>query len=288
MKKWQTFSKNKQKLIKSTLVLGMAVFLYSMFLVAERTNASSKNEVVAIQTPTILVPGTNATNNRFNGFINKLSSLGVDTVDVLKVYVQKNGAITFSGDLSAKSAHPLIVVGFEDNSEDAVDIEAKWLKQAIQKVQETYKFEAYNYIGHSNGGLVLTSFLENYNDDTLPTLLKAATIATPYNDVSFSDNDKTTEFTEVKNETNLLKNSISKQSAIPSSISFLNIAGVTSDTSYTDSVVPVQSVLSGRLVYENQVANYEEYLVTGEETTHSELVENKKVLLKIKSFLYNE
>ena len=59
--------------------------------------------------------------------------------------------------------------------------QAKWLSLALDALVNRYHFNHFNAIGHSNGGLIWTYFLENYFDNQYLTIDKLMTIGAPFN-----------------------------------------------------------------------------------------------------------
>ncbi|MBO0445615.1 hypothetical protein IGJ55_002467 [Enterococcus sp. AZ170] len=274
----------KRKIPKILLIVGVILMLFLLFqksLTAFAEKFTSTSDPVAIQTPTIFVPGTNGTVNRFNGLIKALDS----KADVLKVTVATDGTVSSKGKLPSTAEHPIIVIAFEDSSDETLPVQGKWYQLALHYIQEKYSFETYNYLGHSNGGLVITSYLEEFQQTGDPELAKLITLGTPYNDTSKKYNETVTSFTQLKETSDLLEGYLTNLENIPDTIEMLNIAGEVDDTA-SDNTVPVQSVFSGRYIYQDQVAEYQEVLIEGENTSHSELVENQKVVQLLKDFFW--
>ncbi|MEI5989436.1 hypothetical protein A5881_000924 [Enterococcus termitis] len=274
----------KRKLPKILLIVGVVLMLFLLFqkgLTAFAEKFTPTSEPVAIQTPTIFVPGTNGTVNRFNGLIKTLDP----KADVLKVTVATDGTVSSRGKLSSSTEHPMIVIAFEDSSDETLPVQGKWYQLALSYIQKKYSFEIYNYLGHSNGGLVITSYLEEFQQPDDPKLTKLITLGTPYNDTSKKYNDAVTSFTQPKETSELLKGYLTNLENIPDTVEMLNIAGEVDDTA-SDNTVPVQSVFSGRYIYQEQVADYQEILIQGENTSHSKLVENQKVIQLLKDFFW--
>jgi uncharacterized alpha/beta hydrolase family protein len=241
------------------------------------------SQPVEIQTPTIMVPGTNGTVDRFDGLIKSLNT--EEDVEVLKVTVASDNTVLCKGRLSASSAHPIIVIAFEDSSTDTLSVQGKWYQIALVYIQKSYSFKTYNYLGHSNGGLVITSYLENDQQVTDPELSKLITIGTPYNDLSSAYNNTATNVTQIKKTSPLLKGYLKNLDQIPSNIQMRNIAGEIKHSA-SDGTVPVQSVFAGRSIYQDRIADYQELLIQGEQTNHSELVENTEIIDQIKTFFW--
>jgi len=274
----------KRRVPKILLIVGVALMLFLLFqksLTAFAEKFTATSEPVEIQTPTIFVPGTNGTVNRFNGLIKALDS----KADVLKVTVATDGTVSSKGKLTSTAEHPIIVIAFEDSSDETLPVQGKWYQLALHYIQEKYSFETYNYLGHSNGGLVITSYLEEFQQTGDPELAKLITLGTPYNDTSKKYNEAVTSFTQLKETSDLLEGYLTNLENIPDTIEMLNIAGEVDDTA-SDNTVPVQSVFSGRYIYQDQVAEYQEVLIEGENTSHSELVENQKAVQLLKDFFW--
>ncbi|WP_207695355.1 hypothetical protein DOK67_0001809 [Enterococcus sp. DIV0212c] len=274
----------KRKLPKIFLIVGVVLMLFLLFqksLTAFAEKFVQNSEPVEIQAPTILVPGTNGTVNRFNGLIKSLDP----KADVLKVTVATDGTVSSKGKLTSSTNHPMIVIAFKDSSNSTLPVQGKWYQLALSYIQEKYSFETYNYLGHSNGGLVITSYLEEFQQATDPKLAKLITLGTPYNDTSEKYNEAAISFTQLKETSDLLKGYLKNLENIPNTIEMLNIAGEVDDTA-SDNTVPVQSVFSGRYIFQDQVAEYQEVLIQGENTSHSELVENQKVVQLLKDFFW--
>lgn len=277
--------KNKRVFLISVILLisGMFFFLVGNTLLVFAEKLTLPREAVKIQTPTIFVPGTNGTVNRFDSLISQLKT--ENKKNVLKITVNTDGSITKNGSLAVDDSQPIIVIGFEDSSDETLNIQGKWFQQALTEVQKYYHFDTYNYVGHSNGGLVITSYLEEFQQATDPALAKLITIGTPFNDTSMTYNEAVTTFTEPKKISDLLAGYLELTKNIPDTIQMLNIAGEVDDTA-SDNTVPVQSVFSGRYIYQEKINSYQEIIIKGEDTDHSALVENQQVIDEIKSFFW--
>ena len=131
-----------------------------------------------------MIPGSSATENRFDGLVTKLNQDRQGTKhSLLKVKVWNDGHITYSGSIDAKDNEPVIVVGFENNKDGYSNIkkQAKLFNQAFEALQAKYNFNNFKGLGHSNGGLIYTAFIENYLGDYDVDLKTLMTIGTPYN-----------------------------------------------------------------------------------------------------------
>ena len=226
--------------------------------------------------PIIMIPGSSATENRFDGLVTKLNQDRQGTKhSLLKVKVWNDGSITYSGSIDAKDNEPIIVIGFENNKDGYSNIkkQAKMVNQAFEALQEKYNFNNFKGLAHSNGGLIYTAFIENYLGDYDVDLKTLMTIGTPYN---FTE-------TNIKNKSEMLADFIKNREAIPTTLHMYSVAGtITYDS---DELVPDASVSAGKYIYQNQAASYTEITVTGEDAQHSDLPTNDEVVALIKQHI---
>ena len=224
----------------------------------------------SIATPTIFIPGTNGTVSRFDGLLDKLSK-AYDDLSVQKITVQTDGTLKINGRLNTKSQHPVFVIAFEqaDDGIDALVQQGKWLKIALDYLADRYEFSQYHCVGHSNGGLVMTEYLQNFYGENDPSLVSLMTLGTPYNDVELAANSDANHLLI----TNWLQHYLDKQEQLPANLQIVNVAGRTLSQD-TDGIVPLNSVLAGKKLY-GFVDDYQEVIV---EATHSELPENTQVM----------
>ena len=226
--------------------------------------------------PIIMIPGSSATENRFDGLVTKLNQDRQGTKhSLLKVKVWNDGTITYSGSIDAKDNEPIIVIGFENNKDGYSNIkkQAKMVNQAFEALQEKYNFNNFKGLAHSNGGLIYTAFIENYLGEYDVDLKNLMTIGTPYN---FTE-------TNIKNKSEMLADFIKNREAIPTTLHMYSVAGtITYDS---DELVPDASVSAGKYIYQNQAASYTEITVTGEDAQHSDLPTNDEVVALIKQHI---
>lgn len=229
--------------------------------------------------PIIMIPGSSATENRFDGLVTKLNQdRQGNKHSLLKVKVWNDGTITYSGSIDAKDNEPIIVIGFENNKDGYSNIkkQAKMVNQAFEALQEKYNFNNFKGLAHSNGGLIYTAFIENYLGDYDVDLKTLMTIGTPYN---FTE-------TNIKNKSEMLADFIKNREAIPTTLHMYSVAGtITYDS---DELVPDASVSAGKYIYQNQAASYTEITVTGEDAQHSDLPTNDEVVALIKQHIESQ
>ena len=273
------------KISKKTALVFTLVCLFLIGLAAPSYSWTRKN-VQKIEkfynsklSPIIMIPGSSATENRFEGLVTKLNQDRQGTKhSLLKVKVWNDGIITYSGSIDAKDNEPIIVIGFENNKDGYSNIkkQAKMVNQAFESLQEKYNFNNFKGLAHSNGGLIYTAFIENYLGDYEVDLKTLMTIGTPYN---FTE-------TNIKNKSEMLADFIKNREAIPTTLHMYSVAGtITYDS---DELVPDASVSAGKYIYQNQAASYTEITVTGEDAQHSDLPTNDEVVALIKQHIESQ
>ena len=273
------------KISKKTALVFTLVCLFLIGLAAPSYSWTRKN-VQKIEkfynsklSPIIMIPGSSATENRFDGLVTKLNQDRQGTKhSLLKVKVWNDGIITYSGSIDAKDNEPIIVIGFENNKDGYSNIkkQAKMVNQAFEALQSKYNFNNFKGLAHSNGGLTYTAFIENYLGDYDVDLKTLMTIGTPYN------------FTEIniKNKSEMLADFIKAREAIPTTLHMYSVAGtITYDS---DELVPDASVSAGKYIYQNQAETYTEITVTGEDAQHSDLPTNDEVVALIKQHIESQ
>ena len=212
------------KISKKTALVFTLVCLFLIGLAAPSYSWTRKN-VQKIEkfynsklSPIIMIPGSSATENRFDGLVTKLNQDRQGTKhSLLKVKVWNDGIITYSGSIDAKDNEPIIVIGFENNKDGYSNIkkQAKMVNQAFESLQEKYNFNNFKGLAHSHGGLTYTAFIENYLGDYDVDLKTLMTIGTPYN---FTE-------TNIKNKSEMLADFIKNREAIPTTLHMYSVAG---------------------------------------------------------------
>lgn len=271
--------KNKPLIIVFLILLGLAGLSFKLH--------QPKKFRQLDRTPLVLVPGTNADVDRFDALIQQLAKITASQ-DILKITVQKNGKMLVKGKLKKNSARSFIVIGFQDNSEKAVDKQGEWIDQALTLAKKSYPFKSFFAVGHSNEGLALTAFLEDTkgNQQNKKGLKKLMMVGTLFNDTKLSQNKGGQKKLASKAYTPLLKRMIAAKDQIPQNLEVAVLAGQQKE-SKSDGVVPVQSVLSASAIYQEGVISYTQIVIKGNQTQHSELPTNRKVMNEILQFMYH-
>jgi len=227
--------------------------------------------------PVIMIPGSSASVNRFDTLVKKLNRNNRSPHSLIKVRVTTDDKLHMSGQLRRGDNEPIIVVGFENNHDgyDNIKKQARWFNIAFKALTKQYNFNNFKGIGHSNGGLIYTAFLEKYYADysSQIQIKQLMTIGSPYN-----FNEKS-----VHHKTQMLSDFIKNKTNIPASLSVYFVAGT--QTYNSDGLVPLESVMAGKYIYQGQVKHFTTTSVSGSDAQHSDLPQNDQIIDLINRYI---
>ncbi|HJE45305.1 alpha/beta hydrolase [Levilactobacillus namurensis] len=259
----------KQRLGGLGLILGLllllaipGLFWRSQQLAQVRANYRSP------MAPIIMVPGSSANQNRFNQLVQQLNTEIGTQHSLLRVEVLTNGQLKTTGTIRKGDYRPFIVVGFQDSRDGPANIQrqAKWFTIAFKSLQKAFHFNRFSAMGHSNGGLVLTLFMEHDLQATGAHAERLMTIGTPFN----------LEEWDTSVETPLFKELVADRQSLPKELVVYSIAGT--ETYGGDGIVPVDSVNRGKYIFQKQVKSFTQVTVTGTQAKHGGLPENQQII----------
>lgn len=260
-----------------TIIILLAVPGYSWM---KKTNKEHAERQRSQLSPLIMVPGSNATVNRFNELVDLLNENTPYKHSLLKVEVSEDGTLTYSGSIKKEDNEPVIVIGFRNNHDGYSNIkkQAGWLDDAFYEISKTYKFNNFKAFGHSNGGLIWTYWLEHYYSDYSDeiTIKRLMTLGSPYN---FSEKS-------IKYKTQMMTDFIKYRKRLPKNMIVYSLSG--GENYESDGIVPESSVEAGKYIFQNQVKRYTMMTVTGAEAQHSSLPQNKQVVRIIQEHLLKQ
>lgn len=268
VKKWSIIF-----LIASLIGIGILAWPSIQWMHKNVTAISKRHD--SNMSPVIFIPGSSATQNRFDGLIDKLNDRRGKRHSLLKVTVHTNDRISYSGSIRPRDNEPFIVVGFENNKDGYSNIkkQAKWFSIAFNALAKKYQFNNFKAIGHSNGGLVYTMYLENYFNRDDISIKKLMTIGSPYN---FSE-------TSLSHKTQMLSDFIKQRKKIPKTLSVYSIIGTQNFDN--DGIVPARSAEACKYIYQGQAQHYTEITVTGNDAQHSDLPQNQQIINLIEQYI---
>lgn len=269
-------SKRHKIIVISSIIILVILTVVSYFWSRQSVTVLEKRQQSRMS-PVIMIPGSSATVNRFDTLVSKINQEDHQNHSLLKVKVYNNGKITYTGQIRQGDNEPFIVVGFENNHDGYSNIkkQARMFNTAFNQLKAQYNFNNFKGIGHSNGGLIYTYFLEHYFNERQIRIKRLMTIGTPYN------------FAEPANRrTQMLTDFIKNRKKLPSNLTMYSIAG--SENYVEDGLVPLSSVLAGKYIYQGVVSHYTQITVTGKLAQHSALPQNEEVLGLIRRYILQQ
>lgn len=273
----QNISRKKNRLIITMVSLVLIMLFIPTYFWTKTNHKVMYDRYNSRMSPIIMVPGSSASINRFNSLVSLLNQNTNRKHSLLKVEVENNGKLEYTGKINKNDREPIIVVGFENNHDGYSNIkkQATMLNQAFKSLSTRYHFNNFKAFGHSNGGLIWTRWIETYYADysdqiELKTLM---TVGTPYN---FDE-------TSTSRPTQMLSDFIKNRRKIPTDLNVFAIIGTQSFTS--DGLVPEASAQAGKYVYQNQAKSYTTLTVSGDNAQHSSLPQNRQIIQMIEQYL---
>ena len=255
------------------------------------SNSDSSDPLTTHQTavPTLFIHGYGGTAGSFNGMLSRFEENSWGKSE-LTLTVQPAGIISGIGEWRNESNNPMIQVLFADNKNNEWN-QADWIKAVLVYLKQTYQIEEVNLVGHSMGGVSSFRYLVTYgDDDSLPIVNKFVAIGAPFNDFVTGNEEQSLDAL-IQDGPLVISQRYSDFAAgiqqYPKDTPLLNIVGDVQDGSDGDGTVPMRSALSiGHLMQTNGI-EYHEEIVTGSQTSHSQLHENTQVDKLVADFIWS-
>ncbi|BDR56119.1 alpha/beta fold hydrolase [Xylocopilactobacillus apis] len=280
----------KKKFLIGTIIGLVCILVFGAIYLSKKVDSkpqvaefpSLKSGKVTIKEPLIMVPGSGGTADSYDTMIDQLKK-DEKGVNWLKLTVDQKGKVTSQGNLHKTDKIPIVVIGFADSSDESVPAQGQWLGNAFQYLKKYYKFKKFNYLGHSNGGLIITYYLESHvkNGDPIPD--KLMFLGAPFNGIE-ADENKLDNHNKLKTISSDLKPLLAAKNKLPRNIEVSNIYSNLEDDS--DGIVPVESVKAGKMLYGHS-REYEDHELK-EKVAHAWLVENNTVFDEVETFFFQK
>ncbi|MBF2697645.1 alpha/beta hydrolase [Listeria welshimeri] len=276
--------------MKKYFVTIMILLFGSLILTAcqkdsEVTSSSPPKVDLKKEIPIILIHGSGGDTHSLDEMADHLMNEYKSSNEEMSMSISEKGTITYQGKLTKDAKRPIIKFGFDQNQAAPMDW-SDLLKIAMQDLKTRYGFTQMDGVGHSNGGLALTYFAEDYSkDNTVPNLRKLVAIGSPFNDLDPDDNGDDLTFKKLPNNTSQLDYFIEKETKVNPDLEVLSIAGALSEDNLTDGIVPTNSSLASRLFMPTNAKVYMEDLQVGESAIHQTLHETPESIEKTYWFL---
>lgn len=242
--------------------------------------------------PTFYLHGYKGSADSGNFLVNSAIKSGASK-EVIQAYVSSDGKVTFDGNLTSKSKYPIIKIKLEDNNNENVEKNAKWIRNVIIATNYQYNFEKFNFVAHSMSNKSFSYYMLNYGDDEqLPTLNKVVNLAGNFNGEVDVDGKKLNVELDKNGKPNKMMDDYKELRAMkhkyPDNVNVLNIYGDVEDGTDSDGRVTNVSSRSLKYLLGDSVKSYDEFKVHGPNAEHGKLANNKKVQDKINEFLWDK
>ncbi len=272
---------------------GLGVAYYTGHLFAQTVNYQPEHNRPTIGTPTFFFHGYGSSYHAEEYMVNGAVKEGITTKKaIIRANVRPSGSVKLTGTIRANSQNPIVEVNFDNPRNPNYKTDGQWVRNVIVTLQNHYKFNKVNLVGHSMGNLAIMYYLRQYSSNhQLPTLNKQVAIAGHFNGLVMSDTNKNHDRV-AKNGKPL--NNVTKQyryleklrQTYPQSAEVLNIYGDKGQG--TDGDLTVQSAQSLKYLVSPRAKSYQEQKLTGKQASHSRLHENADVNALLYNFLWGQ
>lgn len=281
--------KKRNIVLSFVLVL---ILLISFFGFSRHTQAVKKESFVQSSTPTLFFHGYGSSYEAETQMTDAAKSAGV-TKRVVRVNVSPNGYVKLIGAIPKNTKNPIVEVNFDNNKMTNYNTAGKWVKKFIEALQEDYKFNNVNFVGHSMGNMAINYYIMNYaGKKGQPKVNKVVDIAGHFDGILGMD-DKANQLKLAKNGKPDKMDSSYKQllklrKVYPTNTQVLNIFGDVGDGSHSDTRVSNASSQSLKYLVSGRAKSYKEKKIKGKMAQHSKLHENKQVDKLLINFLWKK
>lgn len=275
--------KNKKSFIFICIVLFSSILILIRMKVLGSTNYLAGSSV----TPTVFVHGYKGGERSFGTMLSRFETYGWGE-KIMVIRISNTGRITTSGDVKPHTEHPFIQVIFE-NSRASIHDQAKWLDKTMKLLKDKYHIGQVNLVGHSMGGLALTSYLEHISTSPYkyPVPKKLITIGSPFKGVyqeGYFERNTGEALIDLHPDSKALQRLVENKGNFPGNIPVLSIAGVTFKSQIGDGLVSKESAGGNQSIVPKQ--NFIQETVNDPNATHSGLHEHQDVDRMIGEFLW--
>lgn len=269
-------------------VLGIVKYIWTEFHPENPLDKETK-----IATPTLFMHGYGGSVKSLHFFETQAQKEGYTKKPVIAT-VGGNGHVTLKGKLDEKDKHPIVLVHLQDNENGDMKLNALWIKNVLEALQQDYQFNQFNIVTHSMSNMSFAKYMLDYsNNPDLPNLHKQVNLAGTFNGiigmgdepgkVTLDQNGKPDQMTDGYVE--LLK--LKKEPAYKN-VDVLNIFGDIQDGTESDGRVTNASSKSLKYIMQGHAKSYREVLIKGKQGQHSQLHESDKVAEAIFKFLWKD
>lgn len=213
------------------------------------------------------------------------------TNGVIRAEVSKTGRVTLVGHLRKNAVNPIVMINYQNNHERSYRTDGKWLRNVLQKLQQTYRFKKFNTVSHSVGNEAVMYYMADFapQNKGLPQLNKEINIAGHFAGIHGYDAVKGNTLNAQGKPKHMIatyRALLKLRKTYPQNVAVLNIYGNIGDRS--DGTVQNYSSKSLRYLVQKKAKSYQELEMKGKLAQHSKLHSNPKVDQAILKFLWEK
>lgn len=208
----------------------------------------------------------------------------------LLAVVAPDGEVAFHGRLTAKMAHPMVQVVFQDDRTVDYHRLRQYLHRVMVGLRDRYGVQQVNFVAHSLGNTAVEWYLIRWGKDPqLPQVLKWAAIAGPFDSIPRMHMQPRHNHLKPNGQPHLLapdyRMAMLMRDRFPR-LHILNIYGDLMDGSHSDGkILNASSRALGFLVH-HTAASYQELRFSGPDAQHTRLRDNPRVAAAVDHFLW--
>lgn len=239
-----------------TKILITIISLVSLITISQKITTQTANAATTTADPVFFVVGSYSDSTTWDKMYQRLDP--TNSHPIVKLYVSENGAVTRTNVRTTNNnERPFVTVSFEDIlwNDQAVYTNAACLQNAIESYRAKDSFKSADIVAHSNGGNVVTRYMETDNSVNFNNFIS---VGTPYN----------MRATNGQPATDMLLCLVAGANRLNHNMNVINVIGSAIGDSSTDTVVSRDSALAGSHIFYGNVASFSNLYLTGNDGVH--------------------
>jgi uncharacterized alpha/beta hydrolase family protein len=270
------------------IIMLVLVAIIGMYVHNSQEKVASKYQQTNI--PTLFLHGFGSSYHAEQHMVRAAKSAHA-TNGVIRAEVSKTGKVTLVGHFRKKVINPIVMVNYQNNHEKSYRTDGKWLRNVLNKIQQTYHFKKFNIVSHSVGNEAVMYYMADFapKHKGLPQLNKEVNIAGHFAGIRGYDGIKHNSINAQGKPKRMIatyRSLLKLRKTYPKNVSVLNIYGNIGD--HSDGRVHNYSSKSLKYLVGSRAKSYQELEIKGSQAQHSKLHSNPKVDQTLLKFLWEK
>lgn len=251
-------------------------------------------------TPTFFFHGWGSSYHAEEKMTAAIKQAGVSNT-IVRVNVDKKGHAKLIGKIGKRAKNPLVEVNFEDNKLSNAGgsytnvyytTGARYVRNAINVVNQKYGYHAINVVSHSMGNLEFINYLRHFHEQkNFPRINHWVSMAGHYDGIiGMNDTPNKTKIDSKTGKPSRMQPEyralLSLRKTFPREIRVLNIYGNLENGTNSDGDVTNASAKSLRYLINGRAKSYRELMIRGRSGQHSALHNNAQVNKALVNFIW--